>query len=192
MRKIVYYIHSSLDGYVQGEHDWDINFLTYDDELAQYSHELIHSGNFDTVLWGRSTYLGMQNHWTTIPSNPEATSNEKIHADWLNNTTKVVFSTTLDQLDWQNSRLIKENVAEEIRKLKEEPGKDMIVIGSPRLAQTLMKHDLIDRYIITVHPIILGSGLPLFPEQSNRTKLKLAESKTLQSGVLALAYDAVR
>jgi len=186
MRKLMLYMHVSLDGFVQGEHDWDINWVIHDEELEQYADETF--STVDTVLWGRGTFLGMRQYWTTVPDNPDASEHDKAHAAWINKTQKVVFSTTLENAGWHNSILIKENVAEEIRKLKNQDGRDMIVIGSPRFAHGLMRHNLIDEFRVNVNPIILGKGLPLFKDVPQRVQLELVQSRTFRSGVVGLVY----
>lgn len=180
-------MHVSLDGFVQGPNEWDLSFLTYNEELEKYAKDLLET--VDTVLWGRGTYLGMQNYWTTVPGNPEASAHEIEHAQWIDSTTKVVFSTTLESVEWNNSRLVKENIAEEIMNLKQQPGKDLIIIGSPRFAHSLMQLGLIDEYQLTIHPVALGNGLPLFKDINDKIKLRLTESKTFNSGVLGLVYQ---
>jgi dihydrofolate reductase len=187
MRKVILFMHVSLDGYVQGPNEWDLSFLTYDEELEKYAKDIINP--MDTVLWGRGTYLGMKDYWTSVPANPSATEHEIEHAQWLDKTTKIIFSTTLDKTEWNNSRLVKENIAEEIINLKQQPGKDMIIIGSPRFAHSLMQLDLIDEYQITVHPVALSSGLPLFKDLKDRLNLKLIENKIFKSGVVGLHYQ---
>jgi len=189
MRKLILYMHVSLDGFVQGEHDWEINWVTYDEELEQYADETF--STVDTVLWGRGTYLGMQQYWTTVPDNPDASEHDKVHAAWINKTQKVVFSTTLENVDWNNSMLIKENIAEEVQKLKNQDGQDMIIIGSPRFAHCLMQHNLIDEFRLNVNPVVLGKGLPLFKDVQKHIQLELVQNKTFRSGVIGLIYRLV-
>jgi dihydrofolate reductase len=186
MRKVILFMHVSLDGFVQGADDWDLNWISYDEELEQYAKETL--STVDTVLWGRGTYQGMQQYWPSVPSNPSASQHEIEHAHWIGNTTKLVFSKTLDKVEWSNSRLVKDNIAEEITNLKQQSGKDMIILGSPRLAHTLMSLGLIDEYRINVNPVVLGVGLPLFKNLKDRINLKLVENKTLNSGVVGLIY----
>jgi dihydrofolate reductase len=186
MRKLILYMHVSLDGFVQGEHDWDIGWIIHDEEMERYADE-----NFktvDTVLWGRGTYLGMQRHWTTVPDNPDASEHERAHAAWLNRTQKVVFSTTLESVDWNNSILIRENIAEEVQKLKNQDGQDMMIIGSPRVAHHLMQHHLIDEFRLNVNPVILGKGLSLFKDVQKPIPLELVQNQTFRSGVIGLIY----
>jgi dihydrofolate reductase len=183
-------MHTSLDGCADGANPWDISWIFYNQELEDYAEEILN--NVDTILWGRNTFLGMQQFWTSVPSNPESSQHEINHARWLENTTKIAFSRTLEDVNWNKSRLVKENVAEEIAALKKEPGKNMIILGSPTLAQSLMQLDLIDEYCLTVSPIVLGSGKPLFKNISNQMGLKLIDSRVFDSGVVALTYQRER
>jgi dihydrofolate reductase len=186
MRNVILYMHASLDGYVQGANEWDINWITFNDELEKYAQDTL--STVDTVLWGRSTYQGMQQYWTTVPDNPEASDYEKRHAAWVNNALKVVVSTTLDKADWNNSMLVKDNIEGEIAKLKQQVGGDMVILGSPRLAHSLMRAGLIDEFRINVNPVVLGEGLPLFKDQKDRINLELVSNKTFASGVVGLVY----
>lgn len=110
-------------------------------------------------------------------------------ADIMNHLNKIVFSTTLQQVEWANSRLATGSPAEEIARLKQQPGKDIGVAGGARLAQSLSKEGLIDEYRLTVHPVVLGSGKPLFADLPRPLNLKLVDEKTLASGVLVLTYQ---
>jgi dihydrofolate reductase len=186
MRKLIVYMHSSLDGFVQGANDWDINWIAFNEELEKYAQDTLHT--VDTVLWGRSTYLGMQQYWTSVPQNPEASDYEKQHSAWLDRTLKVVFSTTMDEPEWNLSKLVKGNIEEEVTNLKQLPGKDMIILGSPRLAHSLMRAGLIDEFRVNVNPVVLGEGLPLFKDQNERIQLELVENKTFKGGVAGLVY----
>lgn len=189
MRKIIFLIHLSLDGYVagpNGEMDW----IVYNDEVAQYAYSLHNST--DAAIYGRVTYEMMAAYWPTMLENPDSAGNELAHAQWADKATKLVISTTLDTLEWNNSILIKDNIAEEIAKHKQQEGKDMWLLGSPALAQTLMQHDLIDEYRINVNPVILGSGKKLFAESDDMKSLKLLDSKVFTGGVVALRYEPDR
>jgi dihydrofolate reductase len=187
MRKIILFLHSSLDGFVEGpKGERDIGWVTYNEELERHAKAIL--STVDTVLWGRGTYQMMMDHWTSVPSNPESSENELEHAKWIEETSKVVFSKTLEKAEWKNSTLVKENMEEEIQNLKKQPGKDMIILGSPRLAHTLMDINLIDVIKITISPVIIGNGLPLFKGIEFKRNLSLIENKTFQSGVIGLSY----
>jgi dihydrofolate reductase len=186
MRNVILFMHASLDGFVQGANEWDINWIAYNEELEKYAQDTL--STVDTVLWGRSTYHGMQQYWTTVPDNPEASDHEKRHAAWVNNALKVVVSTTLDKADWNNSMLVKDDIEGEIVKLKQQIGGDIIILGSPRLAHSLMRAGLIDEFRINVNPVVLGEGLPLFKDQKERINLELVSNKTFTCGVAGLVY----
>jgi dihydrofolate reductase len=98
MRKIISYLHASLNGFVQGKDAWDLNWISYDQDLEAYARELLTT--VDTVLWGRVTFLGMQSYWPTVPENPESSEHELSHSKWLENTEKIAVSTTLENVTW--------------------------------------------------------------------------------------------
>lgn len=191
MRKLVLFLHSSLDGFVEGPNgEMDIGWVSYDADLEKLAKEILSTA--DTVIWGRGTYQMMHSYWPSVPSNPSASQHELDHAEWIEKTNKIVFSTTLEKVEWNNSRLVKNNVKEEIMNLKQQPGRDMVILGSPRFAHYLMELDLIDEYKITVSPVLIGSGLPLFQGIKEKISLKLIENKTFDSGAIGLVYQAVR
>lgn len=191
MRKVILFLHSSLDGFVEGPNgEMDIGWVSYNEELEKHAREVL--STVDTVLWGKGTYQMMKNYWTSVPSNPEASEYEIEHAKWIEETVKVVFSTTLEKADWNNSRLVKENIEEEIKTLKEQSGKDIIILGSPRFAHSLMELNLIDVIKMTISPVIIGSGLPLFKGSDYKRNLSLVENKTFKSGVIGLTYNIVK
>lgn len=140
----------------------------------------------DALLLGRVTYEGFAEAWP-------GRTDEQGFADKFNSMPKYVVSTTLEEpLEWNNSTPIRENVADEVSKLKQEPGGDILVNGSAQLVQTLMEHDLVDEYRLMTFPIILGSGKRLFGETSDTTALRLVDTKTVGSGVVILTYRPVR
>lgn len=190
MRKLILFLHASLDSFVEGPNGaMDIGWIAYDADLANHAKEILSTA--DTVIWGRATYQMMYDYWPTMLSNPAASEHERNHAEWIEKTEKIVFSTTLDKVEWNNSRLVKEHVEEEINKLKQQQGKDMVILGSPRFAHYLMQLDLIDEYKITVSPVLIGSGLPLFQGIQQKANLKLIENKTFASGAIGLHYQKI-
>jgi dihydrofolate reductase len=191
MRKLVLFLHASLDGFVEGPNGkMDIGYISYDADLEKHAKEILSTA--DTVIWGRGTFQMMHSYWSSVPSNPSASQHERDHAEWIEKTTKIVFSTTLEKIEWNNSRLVKEDVEEEIKNLKQQPGKDMVILGSPRFAHYLMQSDLLDEYKITVSPVLIGSGLPLFLGLKEKINLKLIENKTFESGAIGLVYQTIR
>ena len=192
MRKVISLIHLSLDGFASGPND-ELDWISYDDELEKDAHSM--HDLTDAVIWGRRTYEGMAGYWLTVPGNPDSTPAEREHARWLDNATKIVVSRTLERIEWgnaQNTVLIKDNIAEEINRIKQQPGKDIWFLGSTMLAQTFMQLDLIDEYRININPIVLGQGKPLFAGVNRQFRLKLIASKTFASGVVGLRYEPVR
>jgi len=179
MRKIIVTEFITLDGVTEAPHEWSFPF--WNDEISKFKHdELLAS---DALLLGRVTYQGFAAAW---PSRTD----ESGYADRINGLPKYVVSTTLEKVEWNNSTLIKgaKRVAEEIAKLKQQPGQDIVIHGSNTLVRALMPHNLIDEYRLLVYPIVLGSGKRLFQDGSNAT-LKLVETKPFSSGVVALTYQ---
>jgi dihydrofolate reductase len=178
MRKVVVTEFVSLDG-VMEEPRW--TFRYWDDEIAKFKGE--ESSASDALLLGRVTYQGFAAAW------PES-KDEGAH--YFNSVRKYVVSKTLEEpLEWNNSTLIKDNIVVEITNLKQQDGKDITVHGSATLVQTLMQHDLVDRYRLLVYPVVVGKGKRLFKEGIPAT-LKLLESQSFSSGVVALVYEPER
>jgi dihydrofolate reductase len=178
MRKVVVTEFMSLDG-VMEEPGW--TFKYWNDEIAKFKGE--ESSASDALLLGRVTYQGFAAAW------PESKDEG---ADYFNSVRKYVVSKTLEEpLEWNNSTLIKDNVVAEITKLKQQDGKDITVHGSATLVQTLMQHDLVDRYRLLVYPVVVGKGKRLFKE-GIPVSLKLLESQSFSSGVVALVYEPER
>ena len=178
MRKIVVTAFVSLDG-VMEEPRW--TFKYWNDEIAKFKGE--ESSASDALLLGRVTYQGFAAAW------PESKDEG---ADYFNSVRKYVLSKTLEgPLEWNNSTLIKDNIVEEITNLKQQDGKDIAVHGSATLVQMLMQHHLVDRYRLLVYPVVVGKGKRLFKERIPAT-LKLLESQSFSSGVVALVYEPER
>jgi dihydrofolate reductase len=185
MRKLIWIVHVSLDGFVAGPNG-EIDWIYLEDEIFDDGHNVIKMG--DTALYGRATYELMKSYWPTAAANPTATRHDIDHANWVNPALKIVFSRTLKSSDWQNTRIVKDHIAEEVGRLKKQSGKNMILLGSPNLASTLMSQDLIDEFWLNINPIILGGGKPLFQDTSSVRKLKLLGSKAYKNGVVNLHY----
>jgi dihydrofolate reductase len=189
MRKIVVSEFVTLDGIMDdpggaegtAHGGWSFKFGRSDDQQKFKSDELFASG---ALLLGRVTYQGFAAAWPTMPGTGA-------FGERMNSLPKHVVSTTLTALEWNNSKLINQNVAEEVSKLKQQPGQDIIVFGSGNLVQTLMAHDLVDQYNLLVHPVVLGGGKRLFRD-GGHAALKLVEAKKFDNGVVALVYQADR
>jgi len=176
MSRVFFQEFVSLDGYVEGrnhELDWHV----VDGDFNRYVASMLDA--IDGILLGRLTYQLFAAYWPTA-TNPEACR--------MNELPKVVFSRTLKKVEWQNARLATAPAAEEVARLKREPGRDLAIFGSANLAASLVPHGLIDEYRFFVNPVVLGGGTPLLRDLAQRTKLQLTKSETLASGVVALYY----
>jgi dihydrofolate reductase len=180
MRKLIAAINMSLDGFC------DHTAMIADDELHEHYNELLRSAG--SLLYGRITYQLMESFWPSVVKNPTGNKPIDDFAVLIDNIPKIVFSRTLQQVNWNNTELKKEIIKEEILELKRQAGKD-IFAGSPSLIVALGQLDLIDEYQLAVQPTILGSGLRLFKNTRDRIDLKLLKTKTFGSGVIALYYE---
>ena len=183
MRKVIVVEFLSLDGVMESPEKWAFSYSNDEMEEANASG----MAAADAMLLGRVTYQEFASYW------PYQDSADQPFTDYLNNTPKFVVSTTLEApLEWQNSTLIKGNVAEEIAKLKRQPGKDIAILGSGTLVRSLLKDGLLDELRLMVHPVVLGGGKRLFEEGGDQKGLKLVDSKTFSTGVLYLTYQPER
>ncbi len=193
MRKLVVSTFLTLDGVMQAPGDPD------EDRSGGFEHggwqmplfdegsgEAVSAGmaRSDAFLMGRTTYDIMAAFWPNQPDDDPI-------AAVMNGYTKYVVSDSLDEVEWENSTLIEGDVANGIRNVKEQPGKDIVVVGSGNLAQTLMEHDLVDEYGLLVYPLVLGTGKRLFRDGGPHTPLKLVDSSTTENGALVLRYVPV-
>jgi dihydrofolate reductase len=195
MRRIVMFNWLTTDGYFAGP-DGTLDWVVPEEEQAKAAARDIAS--FDTVLFGRRTYELFKEFWRHAsddsstapdPHRPGQRSGEhRTIALALNEMTKLVFSRTLKDVTWRNSRLLRELDPREIETMKQQPGKDMIVYGSGSIVSQLTQHGLIDEYQFAVCPILLGSGRPLFSDVSKSTRLDLLEAKAYPSGDVMLRY----
>jgi dihydrofolate reductase len=184
MKKIVAFMHVSLDGFVagpNGEMDW----INVDDELFDYAGKMIDRA--DVALYGRVTYEMMEGYWPTAADQPNASKHDIEHSAWYKKVDKVVLSTTMKSSS--KVKVVKDNLAEEISKIKNQGGKDIVIFGSPRTTHALMQNNLVDEFWLFINPILIGKGMPMFSEISERRKLKLLETKIFSSGVLGLHYQ---
>jgi dihydrofolate reductase len=186
MNKIVLLMHSSLDGYMAGPNG-EMNWIIFDTELETYVHSFLKRA-YGTV-YGRNTYQMMESYWPTVLTDEGEAKSQRDYAEWLQETLKVVVSTTLDATPWNNSKLIKNNLLEEFTKLKKEIKGDLLLIGSAKLTHSLLKLGLIDEMYININPIVLGNGIPVFKDVKEGTSLKLLGSKEFKSGVVSNHYE---
>lgn len=180
MRKLIMWNVITLDGFFEGSREWDLSFheTIWGSELEELSIKQLQSADY--LVFGRVTYEGMAAYWI----NETGTI-----ADLMNSIPKLVFSRTLDSVKWNNSILIKENPSDEIRKLKQQEGKDLYVFGSSVLSRTLISDDLFDEYRIGIAPVILGSGRTLFGNGLPAKNMNLNKVMKLSNGGVVLNYS---
>ena len=184
MRKLIAGINMTLDGFC------DHTVIIPDEEIHQHYAELLDSA--DVVLYGRITYQLMQ-YWQTLLKNPSGEKSMDDFAMSIDKISKIVFSHTLMNTDpiaigWDSAKLSNKSLEEMVLELKQQPGRD-ILVGSRSLIIQLMKLNLIDEYQLCIHPVVAGSGLPLFENINDRTILKLIKTKTFSSGAITLYYE---
>ena len=185
MRKIVFLNHVSLDGFVSGPNG-EMDWIRAPQELFDWGSVL--TDQADTALYGRITYGIMQNYWPTAGNKPNAGKHDKEHSAWYNQVTKVVVSKTLKEEGLEKTMIIRDNVAKNVQELKQQRGKNIQIYGSPSIIQELLNADLIDEFYLTVNPVILGKGKPLFNHIQKKTMFSLVETKTFPQGVVLLHY----
>jgi dihydrofolate reductase len=169
---------ASLDGFFETL-DKKLDWVVTDTEFFDYAKGMLCAA--DTLLFGRATYEHMAKYWPTAPADEIA--------DKMNHLPKLVFSRTLRKVEWNNSRLAKENPQEEVAKLKKQPGKDMVALGSATVASSLLRAGLVDEYRVILQPVLIGRGNPLFKDITERMRLKLISARTFGSGVVLLSYQ---
>ncbi len=180
MRKVIVAINMTLDGFC------DHTAVIADEEIHQHYADLL--ANAGVVLYGRKTYQLVE-YWRTVLHNPFGNKATDEFAAMMDRIPKIVFSNTLNTVDWKSATLAHRTLSEEVVELKNQPGQD-IFIGSRSVMLQLMKLHLIDEYQICIHPVIVGSGLPLFDNISDRTLLTLIRTKTFNGGAVTLYYES--
>jgi dihydrofolate reductase len=186
MRKVIVAMQMTLDGFIEGpngELDWA---MKEDEETWKDVFDL--QGSSDTLLLGRVMYPAFENYWLGAYTNPSSTKNEIEYARLADTMQKLVFSRTLDKVVWKNTRIVKDHIEEELLRMKQEPGKDMVILGGAGLVSTFMNLGLIDEYHLIINPIILGKGKPMFKDLKERHHVKLLATKTFRSGKVMLHY----
>lgn len=179
MRNLVMWNLMSLDGCFEGAAPWALDWHTYvwGDELERLSIDQLRSS--DLLLFGRATYEGMAAHWTSAKGEV---------ADLMNGIRKRVYSRTLTRADWRNTSLVARDAAEDVARLKQQPGGTILIFGSARLGAGLTRHRLIDEYRLVLVPVVLGRGTPLFPPDGTESRMELLQATPLESGGVVLRY----
>ena len=178
-------MHISLDGFVagpNGEMDW----IKVDEEVFDYGHTRISRG--DTAMYGRLTFQMMQSYWPTAADKPTASRHDIEHSAWYTKIQKVVLSKTLNSADFKNTTIIGENIPDRINEIKQQPGNEILLFGSPSATHSLIQQNLIDGYWLFVNPVVLGKGIPLFTDIKEKINLKLITTRQFACGVTELNY----
>ena len=186
MRKIISFMHISLDGFVSGLNG-EMGWIKVDEEIFDYVGKRISEG--DTALYGRVTYQMMENYWPTAGDKPAATRHDIEHSKWYSKVHKVVLSKTLKDAGLNNTKIISDNLPDRINEIKQQSGNDILLFGSPTATHSLIQLNLIDGFWLFVNPVILGRGIPLFVDIKDKIKLKLLPTtRQFTCGVTELNY----
>jgi dihydrofolate reductase len=185
MRKIISFMHISLDGFVagpNGEMDW----IKVDQEIFDHVGKRI--SKTDSALYGRVTYEMMESYWPSAGDKPTASKHDIEHSKWYNKAHKIVLSKTMKDSNLPNTTIISDNLTDRINKIKQQAGSEILLFGSPTATHALIQQNLIDGYWLFVNPIILGQGIPLFVDIKDKIKLKLLTTVQFNCGVTELNY----
>lgn len=182
MRKLIAYEFLSIDGFMAGKEGQEMNFVTENFSGEMETDIAMEYNNVDTFLFGRKTYENLSHYW------PNVTRREEPLAGFMNGMKKIIFSSTLNVLEWNNSELSTTTLIQEVNNLKKIEGKNIMIIGSASIVQKLTEKKLIDEYKFLLFPVILGGGKPLFSDIKTKLDLKLSHTKSYENGTLILTY----
>ncbi|WP_207510669.1 dihydrofolate reductase family protein [Longitalea luteola] len=188
MRRLVSFMHVSLDGFVagpNGEMDW----IKVDDEIFDYAGDRTSAS--DMALYGRVTYELMESYWPTAADKPNASKHDLEHSAWYKQVDKVILSKSMKGQQLANTMIISDEVEHRVKALKQQGEKEIIIFGSPRATHSLMYYGLIDEFWLFVNPVLVGKGIPLFKDIQQLTRLKLVTNKAFSSGVVCLHYQKI-
>lgn len=191
MRKIISFMHISLDGFVAGPNG-ELDWAKVDEEIFDHVGKRISEG--DTALYGRVTYQLMESYWPTAADKPTASKHDIEHSKWYSKVHKVVLSKTMNPDSYRetNTTIISDNLSDRLNEIKQQGDKEILLFGSPTATHSLIQLNLIDGYWLFVNPIILGQGIPLFVDIKDKIKLKLLTTRQFTSGVTELNYTVDR
>jgi dihydrofolate reductase len=185
MRKIISFMHISLDGFVAGPNG-EMNWIKVDEEIFDHVGKRI--GQTDAALYGRKTYEMMEAYWPTAGDKPNASKHDVQHSKWYSKAHKIVLSKTMKGANLPNTTIISDDIPGALNEIKQAAGSELLLFGSPTATHALMQENLIDGYWLFVNPIILGEGIPLFTDRKEKIELKLLNTHPFSSGVTELNY----
>jgi dihydrofolate reductase len=183
MRKLIAAMNMTLDGFC------DHTAMNADDEIHQHYNDLLSEA--DTLIYGRTTYQLMESYWPAVVREPTGNKPTDDFAVLIDDISKIVYSRTLQNVEWKNTELKNELIKDDILELKQNAGKN-ILVGSPSLIVAFSQLNLVDEYQLGVHPTVVGHGLPLFKNIRDRIDLKLSHTKTFGCGAVMLYYEPTR
>jgi dihydrofolate reductase len=187
MRKLVVFNHITLDGYFT-DANGDMRWAHSNNDDAEFNSFVAdNASGGGELLFGRITYELMASYWPT----PNAIKNDPVVAEGMNNMPKVVFSRTMNKASWSNTKLVNGDIASEIRRMKQEPGPNMAIMGSGTIVSQLAPEGLIDEYQVVVDPVVLGSGRSMFDGVKEKLTLKLTKTRTFNNGKVFLSYESI-
>ena len=176
----------SLDGFVSGPQG-EMNWLVWDWDNVLKNYVALLTDSADTFLMGRATGEGMAVYWPTVPANPESKEEEKWMAEKLNKSPKIIFSRTVTHINWTNAR-VANDIVEEVKELKKEPGKDIILYGGAEIVSCFICENLIDEYHLFINPVIIGEGKTIFKNVRETMGLKLVNTIQSNTGIVILQF----
>jgi dihydrofolate reductase len=185
MRKILAFMHVSLDGFVAGPQG-EMNWINLDDEMFDYADK--ETSRSDLALYGRNTYEMMDAYWPTAGDDPNANRHHKNHAAWYNKVDKLVVSRSMAGQQIPGVTIVSDNLRSGITAIKERPGQQILIFGSPSTIHSLIKEDLLDEVWLNVNPVLLGKGIPMFKDIETIKSLTLVETVPFKTGVIGLHY----
>jgi dihydrofolate reductase len=188
MRKLVSFMHVSLDGFISGPNG-EMDWIIVDEEIFDYAGYRTNAA--DTALYGRVTYEMMEAYWPTAADQPNASKHDLEHSAWYKKVEKVVLSRSMKDRKLPKTLIISDNINEEVSRLKSAVGEEIIIFGSPSVTNVLIQQNLVDEFWIFVNPILLGQGVPFFKDLKQQTKLKLLNNHAFSSGVVCLHYEKI-
>jgi dihydrofolate reductase len=187
MRRLILKMQVSLDGFIEGPNG-DMSWIMKDDELWEDLFEMLES--VDLFLLGGGMFGGYRDYWKAALTKPGFSTNEVKYARLAAKSDHIIFSKTWQDAAWANTKIIGGNVADEIAKIKKQPGKDIQVVGGAKLASTVIGAGLVDEYRLAIVPVILGTGKSFFKDQSTKRSLELISTRQLKSDVVIVRYKA--
>ena len=186
MRKIISFMHISLDGFVAGPKG-EMNWIHVDEALFEHIGQRI--AKCDTAMYGRVTYEMMEGYWPTAGDAPDASQHDRDHSQWYRKAKKIVLSRSMTGTDLPNTTIVSDDLSARIPELKQQPGSEVLLFGSPTATHALLRLGLIDGFWLFVNPVVLGKGIPLFQDVPEKLKLKLETSRSFTNGVTELSYE---